>query len=215
MSIREKPDTGTRARKELPYHKGNVAALLLEAAERILATESLEEITARRLCREVGVTAANFYNHYPNLDYLLLEIASRGFGKRLAGSRKLLRKNLPREETLVALVQNTVDFALENPQLFRLMFGTLNDTQQNPNYYIRSEESFRTLAHIVYGEDVYRSDDIAYSHAHCEKAYAFFSFSYGLALAISRGIFSNPQGTLAGRRKFVEDLTRTFLHGVL
>jgi len=198
-----------------PYHKGNVAALLYAAAEKILKYETVEAITARRLCREVGVTAANFYNHYPSLEYLLLEIASNGFERRLRDSQKILKQGLPREEALVMLVHKTVDFALENAQLFRIMFGQIHDTSINPRYAIASEESFRTLIHIVYGEDIYRSSDIAWSHEHCQKGYAFFSFSYGLALAISRPIFSNPSGTKAGRRAFIEDLTHTFLRGLL
>ena len=44
----------------------------LAAAERILETESVEDVTARRLCREVGVTSGNFYNHFESLDFLLL-----------------------------------------------------------------------------------------------------------------------------------------------
>lgn len=199
----------------VPYHKGNVAALLLAAAERILEKETVEEITARRLCREVGVTAANFYNHYPSLDYLLLEIAAKGFEKRLAASRTILKMNLSREEALIALTQKTVEFALEKPQLFRIMFGKVDDASINPNFFLRAEESFSAFMQIVYGEDVYRSDDIAWSHEHCQKGYAFFSFSYGLALAVSRTIFSNPSGTRAGRRKFVEDLTKAFIHGLV
>lgn len=215
MPTKRSPTTSTRRGAASPYHKGNVAALLYEAAEKILKTETVEAITARRLCREVGVTAANFYNHYPSLEYLLLEIASKGFERRLADSRKVLKQGLPREEALVMLVHKTVDFALENAQLFRVMFGQIHDTSINPNYALQSEESFRTIIHIVHGEDIYRSDDIAWSHQNCQKGYTFFTFSYGLALAISRPIFSNPSGTRAGRRAFVEDLTRTFLRGLL
>lgn len=55
------PTGAEPASANAPYHKGNVPLRMMEAAERILATETVEDITARRLCREVGVTSANFY----------------------------------------------------------------------------------------------------------------------------------------------------------
>ena len=59
-----------------PYHKGNVSEDLFAAASRLIETEGLESLTVRRLCREVGVTAGNFYNHYPSLEHLLLDVAA-------------------------------------------------------------------------------------------------------------------------------------------
>ena len=42
------------------YHKGNVAEDLKLAAIRILEAETVEDLSVRRLAREIGVTAANF-----------------------------------------------------------------------------------------------------------------------------------------------------------
>lgn len=194
-----------------PYHKGNVPARLMEAAERILETEPVEQITARRLCRDVGVTSANFYNHYPSLDFLLLEIASKGFEARTRMMRKLMKRGLPREEAMVQCAILTVELSLKRPQLFRIMFGYIKNPSENKNYTIRADASLATLTQIVYGEDIFRADDILWSHEHCKKAYAFFSFIYGVAVAISTGMISNPTGTHKGQMQFVEDLTRTFI----
>jgi AcrR family transcriptional regulator len=197
-----------------PYHKGNVPARLLEVAERILETETVEDITARRLCREIGVTSANFYNHYPSLDYLLLEIAAKGFAARSRMMRKLLKSNPSREDAMKNCAIKTVELSLKHPQLFRIMFGYFKDPAQNPNYVNKADESLAVLTHIVYGEDIFRPDDIAWSHENCQKAYTFFSFIYGLAMAMSTNMISNPYGTRKAIFALVEDLTDSFLQGV-
>src|SRR4051812_9067388 len=74
--LRKRPAAKPSARA---YHKGNVAQDLLEVATRLLKTERVEDITVRRLCREVGVTPGNFYNHFPTLEWLLLDLAADGF----------------------------------------------------------------------------------------------------------------------------------------
>lgn len=197
-----------------PYHKGNVPARLMAAAEQILARETVEDITARRLCREVGVTSANFYNHFPSLDYLLLEIAAKGFEERVRMMTRLLRSGLPREEMMVDCAVRTVELSLKQPQLFRLMFGYVKDPHQNVNYVTWADRSLSVLTNIVYGEDIFRADDIVWSHENCQKAYAFFSFIYGLAVAMSTKMISNPAGTRKAMLALVEDLTRTFLRGM-
>mgnify|MGYP003363473360 FL=1 len=55
-----------------PYHKGNVAEDLRLTTLRILQTERLEDLSVRRLTREVRVAPANFYNHYASLNMLLV-----------------------------------------------------------------------------------------------------------------------------------------------
>jgi AcrR family transcriptional regulator len=186
----------------------------MEAAERILREESVEEITARRLCREVGVTSANFYNHYQSLDVLLLEIAAKGFEARAAMIRRLIARRLPRDEALVLLAQRTVELSLDQPQLFRIMFGQVKDPSANPNYMTKADLSLAALTRLVYGADLFRPDDIAWSHDHCPKAYSVFAFLYGLAMASSTGMISNPGGTRRGQMRFVEALTRSFLAGL-
>jgi len=197
-----------------PYHKGNVPERLMQAAEHILATETVEDITARRLCREVGVTSANFYNHYPSLDYLLLEIAAKGFAARTGVMKKILKSDLPLEDKIVTCAVKTVDLSLKHPQLFRLMYGYIKNRNQNENYEKQADASLAILTHIVYGEDIYRPDDIIWSHENCQKAYAILAFIYGLAVSISNNLISNPVGTRKAMLVLVEDLTRTYLKGL-
>lgn len=212
-SLKAEPTSDEGEAVRTPYHKGNVPALLLEAAERILDKESVEDVTARRLCREVGVTSANFYNHYPSLDYLLLEIAAKYFRKRWQQRRRLLKKGPSREEAMVEIALNTVEFGIRHPQVNRIMFGQIRDTSINPNYTRESDIGFGLLVQLVQGEDLYTPTDLKLSHERCKPTYTFMSFIYGLTFLVSRNVIANPEGSAAARRAFVKDLTLTFLRG--
>lgn len=196
------------------YHRGNVRNDLIAAARRLLETEKVEDITARRLCREVGVSSANFYNHFGSLDQLFLEVADEGFAQRAAENRRLMKRNESREDKLVQIAQNLVEFSLGQSQLFRLMFGQIGEADISNRHLAGADDSFRVIAGIVMGQDLYLADDLDHSHDVCKPAYAFFAFIYGLARCYSQGLISNPSGTRAERRRFVEALTRQIIHGL-
>ncbi|MFT3723371.1 MAG: TetR/AcrR family transcriptional regulator [Hyphomonadaceae bacterium] len=210
--------TAERVRKtsaeRAPYHRGNVRRDLIDAARRLVETETLEAVTARRLCREVNVSSANFYNHFASLDDLFLEVAADGFAQRAAENQRLLKRGGSRDDILVQIAQNLVEFSLNNSQLFRLMFGQIGDVGANQRYTAAADESFRVIAEIVMGEDLYVAEDLPHSHEVCQPAYAYFAFIYGLARCMSQGLISNPSGTRAERRRFVETLTRQMIRGL-
>lgn len=217
-SVKTAPGEAQRVRKgrsqKAPYHRGNVRIDLIQAARRLLETEKVEDITARRLCREVGVSSANFYNHFRSLDGLFLEVAAEGFAQRAAENRRLLKRDDSREDKLVQIAQNLVEFSISQSQLFRLMFGQIGDTGVSNRYLAGADDSFGVIAEIVMGQDLYRADDLAYSHEACKPAYAYFAFIYGLARCLSQGLISNPSGTKAERKRFVEALTRQIIDGL-
>lgn len=205
---------GQAKKAPAPYHRGNVREDLLKAAFKLLETERFEDISARRLCREIGVTSANFYNHFPSFNHLMHALAATGFEMRAAQNLRILSLGLPREEALIQMAQTMVDFAVDRSELFRIMFGQVAPIEDMPELSQKADKAFALLVQIVYGADIYRPDDVAWSHANCKLAYSFFAFAYGLARLVSLGQFEFPSGTKAERRKFVEDATRGFIHGL-
>ena len=197
-----------------PYHKGNVSEDLFAVASRLIETEGIESLTLRRLCREVGVTAANFYNHYPSLEHLLLDVAAAGVDLMGTISSRVIKRIKSRDEKLVELTIQFVEFSLDHPDLFRVMYGQVNGSGTHERFYHRTEESFAELVKLIYGEDIYRADDVVWSHTHCRKAYAYFSFAYGLARLVSMQIFTFASGTKTERQNFVRDMAWIFAHGL-
>lgn len=90
------------------------------AARRLLESEGADSVTMRRVASEVGITAMAVYRHYPNREGLLNVLADEGFTElaerlntRLTGGTK---------KKLEKLLDIFLDYALEKPRLFELMF---------------------------------------------------------------------------------------------
>ncbi len=214
----DKPNTKKAAVKSVAraYHKGNVTNDLRETAARLLRTERFEDITVRRLCREVSVTPGNFYNHFPSLDSLLLDLAAEGFEQQTVHAKKKIKHAATPEDAVVNVIVAMVDFGHQNPELFRIMFGQIsNETMRtHARFGTATQTAFAELVEVVYGEDLFRPDDIGWSHAHCTKAYAVFAFAYGLARVIAMERIRFPSGMKAERVAFVESMALTFVRGM-
>lgn len=95
---------------------------LLEAAIRLLADSGPEALQARRLAAEVGMSTMAVYTHFGGMGGLVTEIVREGF---IRFGRKM--QAIPRGDDpvadLLALGLAYREHALENPQLYRLMFG--------------------------------------------------------------------------------------------
>jgi AcrR family transcriptional regulator len=94
---------------------------IASAAQRLLDRKGAQAITMRGVAEAVGVTPMAIYRHFADRDALLNALADAGF-ERLA--RRVTAVNLPEdpEPQLLWILDVFLDFALEKPQLFDLMF---------------------------------------------------------------------------------------------
>jgi AcrR family transcriptional regulator len=76
------------------------------------------DLTARRLCRFLGKTTGALYHHYGSLDGLLFEVSQRGY----ATLRQELERVFARQGDLGDVAEAFVDFGLDHPELYPLMF---------------------------------------------------------------------------------------------
>lgn len=97
-----------------PYHHGDLRATLLQAAGEMLEKQGLAALSLREVARRAGVSHNAPYRHFPDRESLLAALAAEGFQR----FGEALEKR-PRRE----MGQAYVEFALEHPQRFRLMFG--------------------------------------------------------------------------------------------
>lgn len=75
----------------------------------------------RRVATEVGITAMAVYRHYPNRAGLLNVLADDGFAE-LTGRLQGTKLAGGTEKKLEKLLNVFLDYALEKPRLFELMF---------------------------------------------------------------------------------------------
>src|SRR5215469_1540840 len=108
--------------QRLPAAHADPRARLLDAALRLLAADGPEALQARRLAAEVGSSPMAVYTYLGGMGQLITEVVREGynwFGQRLA---EVPRSDDPVAD-LLALGMAYRGYALENPQLYRLMFG--------------------------------------------------------------------------------------------
>jgi AcrR family transcriptional regulator len=91
------------------------------AGRRLLDNEGPEAVTMRRVAKAVGITPMAIYRHYRDQAALLNALADEGFEEL---SARLTGKRFSRsiEERLTKMGEIYLEYALENPRLFELMF---------------------------------------------------------------------------------------------
>ncbi len=107
---------------ERPYHHGGLPERLLGAALELLAEGGTEALSLRAVARRAAVSPMAPYRHYPDKEHLLAAVAAQGFAAFGAALRQADEAAAP-GRALVDQAVAYVRFALDNPAMFRLMFG--------------------------------------------------------------------------------------------
>ncbi len=102
------------------YHHGNLRAALLAEARVLLEEEGPAALSLRDLARRIGVAAPSVYHHFASLDAIAVALAEVGFAE-LAMCLEEAPTNAKGRLTDAGYAY--VRFAIENPGLYRLMFG--------------------------------------------------------------------------------------------
>ena len=91
------------------------------AARRLLDREGPDAVTMRRVAQTIGLTPMALYRHVTNRDHLLNALAEAGFEDLTV---RLAHASLPAdpERQLIQVLDVFLDFALDKPRMFELMF---------------------------------------------------------------------------------------------
>src|SRR6202162_4507939 len=108
---------------ERPYHHGDLRRAIVTAALDILRETQSLEFSLRELSRRAGVSHNAPYKHFADKRELLAAVSAAGFemltkrmARAIAGSRNA-------REQLFAMLRAYIDHGVNNPALYRLMFG--------------------------------------------------------------------------------------------
>lgn len=105
-----------------PYHHGDLRAACVRAAMELLEEDGETALSLRAVARRAGVSPAAPYRHYEDREALVSAVAAVGYrelAERLAAAHP--SPSTPEQLARVAIAY--VQFALERPALFRIMFG--------------------------------------------------------------------------------------------
>lgn len=183
------------------YHHGELRAALLRAAEEELAEKGMEGFTLRGCAKRAGVSHAAPAHHFKDANALLTELAAVGFGRFVAAMRR--RQAGAGGDPGWRLVNaglGYIDFARENPALFRLMFSSFRPDFDTAHLKCEASTAFTLLVDSVAAVRGPAAQDDA---ALMRDVAATWSVAHGLADLV-----------LADRMPFLAEISGGDLDGV-
>lgn len=168
------------------YHHGDLRQALLDEGMALVQESGPDALTLRKLAQRLGVSAMAPYRHYPDKEALLAAIAAEGFRRLQARLEAAERSDESPGSTLLREGIAYVLFALDNPALFRLMFGTNRPQGLDPDLDAARAGAFGVLMRHMQAS--------ASTDERSARARGCWSLVHGLALLLLDGLLQVPEG---------------------
>ena len=191
------------------YHHGNLREALISSAEQLIRAQGTAAVTLRSVARNAGVSSAAPYHHFADWDAVLAEIAARGF-------RRLEAQMLERAEGLenaapLSKLRSVgaayVQFAVSDPEIFRLMFGgRIEKREQYEGLAAASDRALKVPVRLL----AQTNDQGALAKSSLDGlALTLWALVHGLAMLILDGrLEQDPEIPLSVQaEKWVEQVT--------
>ncbi len=198
-----------RSMKDRDYHHGNLRDAMIEAAESILDGGGPDTLSLRRLARETGVSQTAPYRHFQDKTALLAAVATRGFEDFGAALTAALEPEPGPEQQLAAIGRAYVNFALDRPGMFRLMF--LSD--------LLASCDDETLSHAATGSFMILAKTVAACRGEEDpvprdaSAVAAWALIHGLAMLCTHDVIDPRMTGGMSRPEVIDAVTRTLISG--
>lgn len=110
--------TSDRKAKE----KEELKSLILQTAKKLFVENGIERTTIRNIANEIDYSVGTVYVYYKDKNDILYDLHTQGF-KQMSGEMKVLFNVADPVERLKALGRVYLHFAIENPDMYDLMFS--------------------------------------------------------------------------------------------
>lgn len=123
--------------------------LILEAALKLFLTNGFDKVSIRNIADEIEYSPATIYLYFKDKNELLFALHQRGFAKMVAEFQPLTQLSDPFEK-LVEMGRSYIRFAVENPELFDLMFiMTAPMDKLDKENWVEGDQAFGLLMQVV------------------------------------------------------------------
>ncbi|WP_369069573.1 TetR/AcrR family transcriptional regulator [Kineococcus terrestris] len=113
---------------------------ILDAARELLQ-EGSGAVTLRAVARAAGISAPSIYRHFEDVDAVLRAVVDEAFADLARRLREAAAGASTPVGRLVAVCEGYLDFAREQPQRYRLMFGGVWDASAGADEAQRAERA--------------------------------------------------------------------------
>lgn len=170
--------TDIKIAKKSGYHHGDLRAQLVEATRRLVEEKGPDHFSVAEACRKAGVSTAAPYKHFRDKDEMLRAVLTEGMERhrsQMLASIESLPARSP--DRITALGKVYVDFARNEPGVFRLMFGLSEQHDKDDDLVQRGFAIFDIVINTVaqcLGRDQKTDEDT-------QRAFMLWSFVHGLS----------------------------------
>lgn len=111
-------------KKSTSYHHGNLKESLLSTALHMVDTEGFDAITLREITQRLGTSRSAVYRHFESKEALMKGVIEQGYAQLDELFTPIFRdKSRSVEERFELMSRAYLQFAVEHPNLYRLLFG--------------------------------------------------------------------------------------------
>lgn len=176
------------------YHHGDVPRALMDAALVRIKNDGVEKLSLRAIARDIGVSQSAPYRHFKDKTELLVKLACEGFEK-LADIDAIDISDDNVLNNLVTIGCCYIKFARENPETYKLMFGSkIEDRNSHEALHEAGQKAFSVIVNEVTKgvETGYLLDQEPLTLARC-----CWSKVHGLACLAIDGFFNNIEVSIS------------------
>ena len=108
-----------------PFTPEEVAAQrqrIMDSASKVMADVGFHHLSMRKLASQLGMTASNIYNYFPNKEVLFIQTRLRGFDIFFAEMNEQMGSAVNAEQALQQFARLLIGFAQQNPGYYQMMF---------------------------------------------------------------------------------------------
>lgn len=127
------PMSRSASESERPYHHGKLKEALLEAAFELLSTQNASQLSLRQIAKQAGVSHAAPYHYFADRRELLEALAGRCHDQFYNQQKQATEQKQNAADRLVALGEAYVNFAVQYPNAFTLVFDPELCSPEQPN----------------------------------------------------------------------------------
>ncbi|MGI9508063.1 MAG: TetR/AcrR family transcriptional regulator [Geminicoccaceae bacterium] len=192
-----------------PLDRDRISIDVLKAAEAIIAGRGLGALNARELATGAGIAVGTLYNVYGSLDKLVQRLNARTLDRLCDRLEAEAAKASGPEDQMAAMARAYIDFADEQPLVWRAVFDHQPaGTGERADWYSSSIERIATLA-ITILSPIFPPDQ---RRAARRVATIIWSGVHGICALAQGGNLRHV--THADPRRLAEDLVRSYLAGL-
>ncbi|MCG6149673.1 TetR/AcrR family transcriptional regulator [Leptospira levettii] len=129
------------------YHHGDLKNSIIKSCHKLLQKKGMVDFTLREVANLSGVSHAAVYRHFQHKDEVLEILSAIGFDRLASLQKKVPKDKKNPDEYFVKLGLVYIQFALKNPNYYKLMFQTKREKESKQ----LKQSKLKSYAVLVHG----------------------------------------------------------------